>query len=84
VRHCLNTAFGAALLLAATLSPAAPAVYVLDPDHSFVFFEVLHFGTSTLRGRFGPLTEATVVESTKTNTNINEMIRIDFFIRFSS
>jgi polyisoprenoid-binding protein YceI len=55
VRHCLNTAFGAALLLAATLSPAAPAVYVLDPDHSFVFFEVLHFGTSTLRGRFGPL-----------------------------
>jgi polyisoprenoid-binding protein YceI len=30
-------------------------LYVLDPDHSFVTFEVLHFGTSTLRGRFGPL-----------------------------
>lgn len=34
---------------------AEPALYVLDPEHSFVHFEVLHFGTSTLRGRFGPL-----------------------------
>jgi len=39
------------------LQPAAaqPAVYVLDPAHSFVHFEVLHFGTSTTRGRFGPV-----------------------------
>lgn len=34
---------------------AAPAVYVLDPEHSFVHFEVQHFATSTLRGRFGPV-----------------------------
>lgn len=34
---------------------AQPASYTLDPAHSFVHFEVLHFGTSTLRGRFGPL-----------------------------
>jgi polyisoprenoid-binding protein YceI len=34
---------------------AEAAVYRLDPDHSFVHFEVLHFGTSTLRGRFGPV-----------------------------
>ncbi len=34
---------------------AAPAVYDLDPAHSFVHFEVLHFGTATLRGRFGPV-----------------------------
>ncbi|MCY7314052.1 MAG: YceI family protein [Rubrivivax sp.] len=33
----------------------APAVYALDPQHSFVHFEVLHFGTSTSRGRFGPV-----------------------------
>ena len=32
----------------------SPPVYVLDPAHSFVHFEVLHFGTSTSRGRFGP------------------------------
>ncbi len=35
---------------------AAPVVYRLDPDHCFVTFEVLHFGTSTLRGRFGGVT----------------------------
>lgn len=34
---------------------AQSPVYVLDPDHSFVHFEVLHFGTSTSRGRFGPV-----------------------------
>jgi len=34
---------------------AQPVVYRLDPQHSFVHFEVMHFGTSTLRGRFGPL-----------------------------
>lgn len=29
--------------------------YSFDPTHSFVTFEVLHFDTSTIRGRFGPL-----------------------------
>ena len=48
-------------LAAQTLSPAqisapGPSTYVLDSDHSFVTFEVLHFGTSTSRGRFGPIT----------------------------
>lgn len=43
---------------AATVGPAvaAPAIYVLDPEHTFVHFEVQHFGTSTSRGRFGPVT----------------------------
>ncbi|MED5620584.1 YceI family protein [Ideonella sp. BN130291] len=49
----------AAVLLLATLaagsSHAEPRSYRLDPDHSFITFEVLHFGTSTLRGRFGPV-----------------------------
>lgn len=43
---------------AAAASPPAAAVagtYRLDPAHTFVTFEVRHFGTSTLRGRFGPL-----------------------------
>lgn len=45
----------AALLLAlcAGAAHADPRVYRLDPDHTFITFEVLHFGTSTLRGRFG-------------------------------
>jgi len=34
---------------------AAPAVYELDPQQTFVHFEVQHFDTSTLRGRVGPV-----------------------------
>ena len=33
-------------------SYAAPATYTIDPTHTFVTFEAVHFGTSTLRGRF--------------------------------
>jgi len=50
---------GAALAAAAQPVPgaasearaAAPA-YTLDPTHTFVHWEVVHMGTSTLRGRF--------------------------------
>jgi polyisoprenoid-binding protein YceI len=51
----------AAALLLLTLCAAGggaqadPRIYRLDPEHSFITFEVLHFGTSTLRGRFGQL-----------------------------
>jgi polyisoprenoid-binding protein YceI len=31
---------------------AEPVSYVMDPTHTFVTWEALHFGTSTLRGRF--------------------------------
>ena len=46
--------------LCAPLWAALPAAaqwheFQLVPEHSFVQFEVLHFGTSTTRGRFGPL-----------------------------
>ncbi|NDG41028.1 MAG: polyisoprenoid-binding protein [Betaproteobacteria bacterium] len=50
-------------LLAATASTRAqPASYVLDPTHSFVHFELLHFDTSTIRGRFGPLNGEVVLD----------------------
>ncbi|MDO8418945.1 MAG: YceI family protein [Rubrivivax sp.] len=44
-------------LLALLIAPASaqPVTYVLDPAYSFVHFEVLHFGTSTSSGRFGPI-----------------------------
>ena len=45
----------AALGLWGGSSGAQPATYVLEPGHSFVHFEVLHFGTSTSSGRFGPI-----------------------------
>jgi polyisoprenoid-binding protein YceI len=41
---------------------AEPAVYVLDPAHSAVHFELLHFGTSTIRGRFGPIGGAVLLD----------------------
>ena len=37
---------------AAQAQPAEPARYSLDPTHTFVHWEVLHMGTSTIRGRF--------------------------------
>lgn len=43
-----------AVFAAATLgvAHAEPASYMLEPTHTFVTFEIGHFGTSTNRGRF--------------------------------
>lgn len=57
----------AGLLPALAQSAAGPVTYRLDPNHTFVTFEVMHFGTSTLRGRIGPVNgEVTVDRGTKT------------------
>lgn len=45
--------WGAAL--ATTAAQAEPRSYTLDATHSWVQFEVLHFNTSTIRGRIGPV-----------------------------
>ncbi len=42
----------AVALAATSLAHAESATYLADPTHTFVNFEVKHFGTSTLRGRF--------------------------------
>ena len=47
---------GVALAIAAAAVGAAwaePVTYVIEPSHTFAHWEVLHFGTSTIRGRFG-------------------------------
>lgn len=44
-----------ALACAAAGATAEPLTYTFDPAASFVHFELLHFGTSTIRGRFGPV-----------------------------
>jgi polyisoprenoid-binding protein YceI len=41
-----------ATTLAAGTATAQTATYAIDPTHTFANFEVSHFGTSTLRGRF--------------------------------
>jgi polyisoprenoid-binding protein YceI len=46
------TLITAALLAATGLVQAQSATYALEPTHSFVNYEVRHFGTSTSRGRF--------------------------------
>lgn len=48
------TSLAAGLLALAALgsAQAEPATYAIDPTHTFVTFEALHFGTSTNRGRF--------------------------------
>jgi polyisoprenoid-binding protein YceI len=42
----------AVLLATASLTLAEPATYVVEPTHTFVTYEISHFGTSTNRGRF--------------------------------
>ncbi len=53
LRRACCTALAALAALAATPAAAQALAYALLPEHSFVQFEVLHFGTSTTRGRFG-------------------------------
>lgn len=47
----IGAALAASLALAGT-AQAQTASYSIDPSHTFVTFEVSHFGTSTARGRF--------------------------------
>jgi polyisoprenoid-binding protein YceI len=42
----------AAAALVAGAAQAQTATYAIDPSHTFVTFEIGHFGTSTNRGRF--------------------------------
>jgi polyisoprenoid-binding protein YceI len=50
----MKTLVAAAACAAAALAtaPAHAATYSIDPTHTFVTWEVTHFGTSTSRGRF--------------------------------
>jgi polyisoprenoid-binding protein YceI len=59
--------------------PAAPGpvTYRLDPDHTFATFEVLHFGTSTLRGRIGPITGEVQVDRGAKTGDLRLRIPVD-------
>lgn len=48
MRHLL----AAATLGLALAAPASAATYAIDPTHTFVTYEIGHYGTSTNRGRF--------------------------------
>jgi len=51
--------------------------YQLDPAHTFVTFEVLHFGTSTLRGRIGPVPGEVTVDRGAHSGDLRLRIPVD-------
>jgi polyisoprenoid-binding protein YceI len=72
----MNKRFIAAACLAALgTAHAAPATYAIDPTHTFATFEILHFGTSTYRGRFdkkdGSVTIDTAAKTGKVELSID-------------
>jgi polyisoprenoid-binding protein YceI len=54
-RFIRGLAGGLSALVLATATQAEPVRYRFDPTHTFAHFELSHFGTSTIRGRLGPL-----------------------------
>jgi len=56
----LKAVFATALGAAVFTASAEPATFAIDPNHTIVTFEALHFGTSTQRGRL-QAKEGTVV-----------------------
>lgn len=61
------TACAAALVVASALAAApavaAPVRHVVEPNHTFVTFEVRHFDTSTVRARFDRVDGFVVVDT---------------------
>jgi len=64
-----------ALACASLTAAAAPASYTLDAQHSWVQFELMHFGTSTIRGRLGPARGVAVLDAAARSGEIS--IEID-------
>ena len=60
---------------AGNTAPPGSAGYSLDPTHTFVHWEVLHMGTSTIRGRFDKATGR--VEFEPTAQRLDLTINID-------
>ena len=52
MRKSLFSLLAVAAATALTAGAAQAAPYAIDPTHTFVTFEISHFGASTNRGRF--------------------------------
>jgi polyisoprenoid-binding protein YceI len=52
MQKLITLAAAAATLVGMASAQAQSATYAIEPTHTFVTFEVSHFGTSTNRGRF--------------------------------
>ena len=72
--------------IAAGLAAFAPAqaqttTYTLDPTHTFVTWEALHFGTSTNRGRFDKKEGKVTIDRTAKTGSVD--ITIDMAARLA-
>jgi hypothetical protein len=61
----------AALAAAAIAAHAEPVSYGLMPEQTWVEAEVLHFGTSTIRARFGPIAGEVVLDREKRSGEVS-------------
>jgi polyisoprenoid-binding protein YceI len=68
MRHALAAAACAAAAIAAQ---AEPISYGLLPEHTWIEAEVLHFGTSTIRARFGPIAGEVVLDREKRSGEVS-------------
>lgn len=81
--HCFSTPMRTAPLLVGVcmLSWIAPAVqaqptpYLLDPGHTRVHWEVMHFGTSTSRGRFDDIRGSLELDATAGTGEVSIEVR---------
>jgi polyisoprenoid-binding protein YceI len=72
MRHGIVAA--AACTAAAVAAHAEPISYRLMPEHTWVEAEVLHFGTSTIRARFGPMAGEVVLDREKRSGEVSMTI----------
>jgi len=63
-RLLLTLAAGAATAAGPLPAAAQAATYLLDPSHTQVTWEVMHFGTSTMRGRFNRIDGHVMLDKT--------------------
>lgn len=62
-------------LLFASAAQSQPLQYVLDPERSWVHFEVLHFNTSTIRGRIGPINGSVLIDPAAGSGDVRLAVR---------
>lgn len=66
----------AALLATPLLATAAPVTYEIDPSHTSVTYETLHFGTSTNRGRFMKTSGKVVVDRAARSGTVDLVLEV--------
>ena len=62
-------------LLFASAAQSQPLQYVLEPERSWVHFEVLHFNTSTIRGRIGPINGSVLIDPAAGSGDVRLAVR---------